>query len=113
MNPRPTTKVPTKTLYGFPLSAWRTPTEAMTPLVRSLYTEALGALSDPMGPEARAWADELQSEGYRALTGALTLPRVLSLVSELSDATIVRLTGRAPTDEARQEVVRALYAPAA
>lgn len=105
MNPRPT-------LYGFPAPMWVLPRRAMTPFIRDVYTEAYEVLTDPHGSTAALWARELEEDGYRALTQNFTLPQVLSLVSELPPRTIVRLTGRAPDDAARQEVVRALYAPA-
>lgn len=111
MNPNPTTKAPTDLLYGFPLAVWRIPIAEMPGLTASFYAEAHEVLTDPDGSTARLWAAELEEEGYRALTRDLTLPQVVSLVSELPPRTIVRLTGRRPTDEARQETVRALYAP--
>lgn len=107
-----TNPAPIPTLYGFPAPMWVLPRRALTPLIRDVYTEALAVLTEPDGPEARLWAAELEEDGYRALTQALSLPQVLSLVSELPPAVIVRLTGRTPDDDARQEVVRALYAPA-
>lgn len=103
---------PTPTLYGFPLAAWRIPlAKQPSPLSARIYAEAYEVLTDPDGPTARLWAAEIEEDGYRALTGNLTLPQVVSLVSELPQRTIVRITGSAPSDAMRQEVVRALYAP--
>lgn len=114
MNPnpadRPTYSDPNPRLYGFPLAAWRIPlAEQPSPLSARIYAEAYEVLTDPDGRTARLWAAEIEEEGYRALTGNLTLPQVVSLVSELPQRTIVRLTGRAPADATRQEVVRMLY----
>ena len=112
-NPRPTeAPTPTPTLYGFPCPMWVLPHRAMTPLIRDVYTDALAVLTEPDGPTAAQWRAELNEDGYRALTQNLSLPQVLSLVCELPPSCIVRLTGRTPDDDARQEVVRALYAPA-
>lgn len=118
MNPnpadRPAYSDPNPTMYGFPCAAWRIPLAKMpSPLSARIYAEAYEVLTDPDGHKAALWAPDFEEEeGYRALTADLTLPQVISLVSELPPRTIVRLTGRRPTDEARQEVVRALYAPA-
>lgn len=104
MNPadRPTYSDPNPRLYGFPLSVWRIPIAKMpSPLSARIYGEAYEVLTDPDGRTAA----EIEEDGYRALT----LPQVVSLVSELPQRTIVRLTGRAPGDKARQEVVRMLY----
>ena len=110
---RPTCSDPNPRLYGFPLAAWRIPLAEMpSPLSARIYGEAYEVLTDPDGRTADLWAAEIEDEGYRALTASLTLPQVVSLVSELPQRTIVRITGRAPSDKARQEVVRALYAPA-
>ena len=111
MNPNPA-PAPTPTLYGFPCPMWILPARALPPLIRTLYAEAYEVLTEPASRTARLWAAEIEEDGYRALTHCLTLPQVLSLVSELPDAVIVRLTGIAPSDKSRQEVVRALYAPA-
>lgn len=109
---RPTYSDPSPRLYGFPLAAWRIPLAKMpSPLSARIYGEAYEVLTDPDGPTARLWAAEIEEDGYRVLAGDLTLPQVVSLVSELPQRTIVRLTGRAPSDATRQEVVRALYAP--
>lgn len=109
---RPTHSDPVPMLYGFPLAAWRIPLAEMpSPLSARIYGEAHEVLTDPHGRKADLWAAELEEDGYRALTQDLTLPQVVSLVSELPQRTIVRITGRAPSDKARQEVVRALYAP--
>ena len=107
MNPSPTTKAPT--MYGHPLAVWRIPIARMGGLSALAYGEAYAVLTDPDGPTARLWAPELEEDGYRALTANLTLPQVVSLVSELPQRTIVRITGRAPADATRQEVVRMLY----
>lgn len=115
MNPadRPTYSDPTPMLYGFPLAAWRIPlAKQPSPLAVRLYGEAYEVLTDPDGPTARLWAAEIEEEGYRALTQNLTLPQAVSLVAELPPRVIVRITGRAPADATRQEVVRMLYAPA-
>lgn len=113
MNPRPDALLltPSDLLYGFPVRVWVIPTAAMPALTARLYAEALKVLTDPDGSTARQWAPELEEDGYRAITSALTLPQVVSLVSELPGRTIVRITGLVPCDKARQEVVRALYAP--
>lgn len=108
MNPRPT---PTPTLYGYPLAVWVLPRTAMGPLTARIYTEALAVLTEPSGPTARLWAREIEQDGYRAITHVLSLPQVHSLVAELPPRAIVALTGRRPDDAARQEAVRALYAP--
>lgn len=104
MNPNPA-------MYGFPCAVWRIPIARMGGIAALAYGEAYEVLTDPVSRTARLWADEIEEDGYRALTASLTLPQVVSLVSELPPAVIVRLTGIAPSDEARQEVVRALYAP--
>lgn len=112
MNPadRPTRSDPNPMLYGFPLAAWRIPLAKMpSPLSARIYGEAYEVLTDPDGPTARLRAAELEEEGYKVLTRNLTPPQVVSLVSELPRRTIVRLTGRAPADATRQEVVRMLY----
>lgn len=110
MNPNPATKAPTDLLYGFPCAAWRIPLAEMpSPLSARIYGEAHEVLTDPDGPTARLWADEIEAEGYRVLTRDLTLPQVVSLVAELPPQTIVRITVTAPSDAARQEVVRMLY----
>lgn len=110
-----TTKAPTATqvpaMYGFPLAHWTIPADARTPLIHRLYEDAYAVLTEPDGEIAAQWQDELNEHGYRAITQNLTLPQIVSLVSELPPRAIVALTGRAPTDEARQEAVRALYAP--
>lgn len=114
MNPRPTAKAPatTPTMYGFPCAVWRIPIARQpSPLSARIYAEAYEVLTEPDGHKASLWAAELEEDGYRALTRDLTLPQVVSLVSELPQRTIARLTGRRPTDGARQEAVRALYAP--
>ena len=114
MNPadRPTYSDPTPMLYGFPLAVWRIPTTGMSGLTALTYAEAYEVLTDPHGREASLWEAELEEEGYRALTASLTLPQVVSLVSELPARAIVRLTGIAPSDRARQEIVRMLFVPA-
>lgn len=113
MNPnpadRPTYSDPNPRLYGFPLAVWRIPIARMGGLSALAYGEAHEVLTDPDGPTARLWAAEIEEEGYRALTASLTLPQVVSLVAELPPRTIVRITGRAPADATRQEVVRMLY----
>lgn len=112
MNPadRPTYSDPNPTMYGFPLAAWRIPlAKQPSPLSARIYSEAYEVLTDPDGPTARLWAAEIEDEGYRALTRDLTLPQVVSLVSELPPRALVRITGVAPSDKARREVVRALY----
>lgn len=113
MNPE-TTKAPTDrpTMYGFPLAHWTIPADARTPLINRLHEDAYAVLTEPDGPIARQWADAMDEDGYRAITAGLTLPQVVGLVSELPRRTIVRLTGRAPSDAMRQEIVRMLYAPA-
>lgn len=107
MNPnpadRPTYSDPNPRLYGFPLAVWRIPIARMGGLSALAYGEAYEVLT------ARLWAAEIEEEGYKVLTQNLTLPQVVSLVSELPQRTIVRLTGRAPGDGTRQEVVRMLY----
>ena len=100
---------PTQTVYGFPCAHWTLPADRMTPMVHRLYEDAYAVLTEPDGPIAAQWADALEEDGYRAITAPLTLPQVVSLVSELPPRTIVRLTGIAPSDRARREVVRALY----
>lgn len=113
MNPnpadRPTYSDPNPRLYGFPLAVWRIPIARMGGIAALAYGEAYEVLTDPDGSTARLWAAELEEEGYKVLTPNLTLPQVVSLVSELPQRTIVRLTGRAPGDGTRQEVVRMLY----
>lgn len=110
MNPRP--DAPSDLLYGFPVAHWRIPAADLpSPLTQRLYMEAREVLTEPDGPIARQWAAELSEDGYRAVTAPLSLPQVVSLVSELPPSAIVRLTGRTPDDAARQEVVRMLYAP--
>ena len=109
---RPTYSDPNPALYGFPLAAWRIPIASQpSPLSARIYGEAYEVLTDPDGATAALWAAEIEDEGFRALTASLTLPQVVSLVAELPPRTIVRITGRAPGDDARQAVVRALYAP--
>lgn len=109
---RPACSDPSPRLYGFPLAARRIPlAKTPSPLSARIYGEAYEVLTDPDGRTADLWAAEIEDEGYRALTASLTLPQVVSLVSELPQRTIVRITGRAPSDATRQEVVRALYAP--
>lgn len=111
MNPE-TTKARTDLLYGFPCAAWRIPlAKQPSPLAARIYGEAYEVLTDFHGHGADLWTAEIEEGGYRVLTQNLTLPQVVSLVSELPPRTIARLTGRRPTDAARQEVVRALYAP--
>lgn len=108
MNPGPAYSDPNPTMYGFPCAHWRIPLAKMpSPLSARIYGEAYEVLTDPDGPTAALWADEIEEDGYRALTRDLTLPQVASLVAELSP----RITGIAPSDRARQELVRALYAP--
>lgn len=109
MNARPTT---TTTMYGFPLAHWTLPADRMTPMIHRLYEDAYAVLTEPDGEIARSWQDAVDEDGYRAITANLSLPQVVSLVSELPGRTIVRLTGRTPDDAARQEVVRMLFAPA-
>ena len=115
MNPNPATysdPTPTPTMYGFPCVHWTLSADTRTPLIHRLYEDAYAVLTEPDGAVARQWAPELDEDGYRAITATLTLPQVVSLVSELPQRAIARLTGRRPTDGARQEIVRALYAPA-
>lgn len=114
MNPGTTTcSDPAPMLYGFPVAHWRVPLAKMpSPLSARVYAEACEVLTDPASETARLWAAEIEEDGYRALTANLTLPQVVSLVSELPARAIVRITGRAPSDATRQELVRALYAPA-
>lgn len=116
MNPnpadRPTYSDPNPMLYGFPLAVWRIPIARMGGIAALAYGEAYEVLTDPDGSTARLWAAELEEEGYKVLTQNLTPPQVVSLVSELPRRTIVRLTGRAPGDGTRQEIVRMLFAPA-
>lgn len=111
MNPGSITQ-PAQTVYGFPLAHWTIRQDGMTPLIGRLYEDAYAVLTEPDGEIARSWQDELNEDGYRAITAPLPLPQVVSLVSELPDRAIAHLTGRRPTDGARQEAVRALYAPA-
>lgn len=111
MNPG-TAEAPTPAMYGYPLTDWTLPADTRTPLIHRLYEDALAVLTDPDGPIAVSWTDEIEEGGYRAITQNLTLPQVVSLVSELPAAVIVRITGRAPSDAARQAVVRMLFAPA-
>ena len=108
---RPTHFDPHPGLYGYPLAVWRLPRATMSPLIGRIYAEAYEVLTDPRSKTASLWADEIEEDGYRALTQHLTLPQVVSLVSELPPRTIVRITGVAPSDKSRQELVRALYAP--
>ena len=108
MNARPTAT----TMYGFPLAHWTLPADRMTPMIHRLYEDAYAVLTEPDGEIARSWQDAVDEDGYRAITANLSLPQVVSLVSELPGRTIVRLTGRTPDDAARQEVVRMLFAPA-
>ena len=113
MNPnpadRPTCSDPTPMLYGFPCAHWTIRQDGMTPLSGRLYEDAYAVLTEPDGETAAAWRHELNEDGYRAITQNLSLPQVVSLVAELPDRAIVRLTGRAPADATRQEVVRMLY----
>ena len=111
MNPTKTTE-PRPTMYGFPLPTWTLPQDSRTPFIGRLYEDAYAVLTEPDGEIARSWQDAMDEDGYRALTQNLSLPQVVSLVSELPPRAIVRLTGRAPSDRARQEAVRMLYAPA-
>lgn len=99
-------------LYGFPLAHWTLPADRMTPMIHRLYEDAYAVLTEPASRTAAQWRDAVDEDGYRAITANLSLPQVVSLVSELPGRTIVRLTGRTPDDAARQEVVRMLYAPA-
>lgn len=103
---------PAQTMYGFPCAHWTLPSDTRTPLIHRLYEDAFAVLTEPDGEIAAQWADALEEDGFRAITAPLPLPQVVSLVSELPDRAIARLTGRRPTDGARQEAVRALYAPA-
>ena len=111
MNPTKTTR-PQPTMYGYPLSTWTLPQDSRTPFIGRLYEDAYAVLTEPDGEIARSWQDAMDEDGYRALTQNLSLPQVVSLVSELPPRAVVRLTGRAPSDRARQEAVRMLYAPA-
>lgn len=117
MNPQPdaptiTRPDPTPTLYGFPLAHWTLPRDSRTPFIGRLYEDAYAVLAEPDGEIARQWAPEIEEDGLRAITAPLPLPQAVSLVSELPARTIVRLTGVAPSDRARREIVRMLYAPA-
>ena len=111
MNPANTDQ-PAQTMYGFPLAHWTLHADARTPMINRLYEDAYAVLTEPASKTARQWAPELEEDGYRAITQNLTLPQVVSLVSELPARAIVRLTGIAPSDRARQEIVRMLFAPA-
>lgn len=111
MNPESITR-PAQTMYGFPCAHWTIRQDGMTPLIGRLYEDAYAVLTEPDGEIARSWADAMDEDGYRAITRNLTLPQVVSLVSELPARAIVRLTGIAPSDRARQEIVRTLFAPA-
>ena len=111
MNPGSITR-PTQTMYGFPLAHWTIRQDGMTPLIGRLYEDAYAVLTEPDGEIAVQWQDAMDEGGYRAITQNLTLPQVVSLVSELPPRTIVRITGRAPADATRQEIVRMLFAPA-
>lgn len=114
MNPG-TTKAPAPTLtpamYGYPLHVWTLPADSRTPFLNRLYEDAFAVLTEPDGEIAAHWADALEGDGYRAITAPLPLPQIVSLVSELPDRAVAHLTGRRPTDAARQETVRMLYAP--
>lgn len=110
MNPGSITQ-PAQTMYGFPLAHWTIPADARTPMIHRLYEDAYAVLTEPDGEIAAQWQDAMEEDGYRAITSALTLPQVVSLVSELPARAIVRLTGAAPSDAARQELVRVLFAP--
>ena len=114
MNPAGTdqTTQPTQTMYGFPCAHWTIPADARTPFIHRLYEDAFAVLTEPDGEIAAQWQDAMDEDGYRAITRNLTLPQVVSLVSELPARAIVRLTGIAPSDRARQEIVRMLFAPA-
>ena len=115
MNPadQPTYSDPAPMLYGFPIAHWRIPlAKTPSPLSARIYAEAYEVLTDPASKTARLWAAEIEDEGYRALTQNLTLPQVVSLVAELPPRAIIRITGVAPSDAARQEIVRMLFAPA-
>lgn len=107
---RPTHSDPNPALYGFPLAHWTLSRDSRTPFLNRLYEDAYAVLTEPDGPIAAQWQDELEEDGLRAITAPLPLPQVVSLVSELPQRTIVRITGIAPSDRARQEIVRALYA---
>lgn len=114
MNPESTaqptpTLTPAPTMYGFPCAHWTIPADARTPMINRLYEDAFAVLTEPDGEIAAQWQDELEEDGYRAITAPLPLPQVVSLVSELPARAIVRLTGRAPSDAMRQEIVRMLY----
>lgn len=115
MNPQPAapattpTPTPTPTMYGFPVADWTLPRDSRTPFLNRLYEDAFEVLTEPDGPTAAAWRHELDEAGYRAVTAPLSLPQIVSLVSELPPSVIVRLTGIAPGDKSRQEVVRMLY----
>ena len=111
MNPGSVTQ-PAQTMYGFPLAHWTIRRDGMTPLIGRLYEDAHAVLTEPDGEIAAQWQDAMDEGGYRAITQNLTLPQVVSLVAELPPRVIVRITGRAPSDDARQELVRALFAPA-
>lgn len=111
MNPTQPTQ-PTQTMYGFPLAHWTLSADTRTPLIHRLYEDAYTVLTEPASKTARQWADAMDEDGYRAITAPLPLPQVASLVSELPARAIVRLTGIAPSDRARQEIVRMLFAPA-
>ena len=102
----------TTTLYGFPCAHWAIPADRMTPMIHRLYEDAYAVLTEPDGEIAAQWQDELNEDGYRTITAPLSLPQIVSLVSELPPSAVVRLTGRAPSDAMRQEIVRMLFAPA-
>lgn len=111
MNPNPApAETRTPTLYGYPAAVRTLPQDGMSPMIRRLYEDALAVLTEPDGPTARLWAAEIEEDGFRAITRNLTPPQVVSLVSELPARAIVRFTGIAPSDRARQEIVRALCA---
>ena len=107
---RPAHSDPSPMLYGFPLAHWTLPADSRTPFLSRLYEDAYAVLTEPDGEIAARWRDELEEDGLRAITAPLPLTQVVSLVSELPQRAIVRLTGGAPSDTTRQEVVRALYA---
>lgn len=107
---RPTYSDPNPALYGFPLAVWTLPQDSRTPFLNRLYEDAYAVLTEPDGEIARQWAPEIEEDGLRAITAPLPLPQIVSLVSELPQRAIVRFTGIAPSDAARQEIVRALYA---
>ena len=111
MNPTKTTK-PQPTMYGFPLPTWTQPADARTPMINRLYEDAYAVLTEPDGEIARSWQDAMDEDGYRALTQNLSLPQVVSLVSELPAPAVVRLTPRADHAAAPHDIVRALDAPA-